>query len=222
MSVSIPASASLAASSHPAAQRVSARGLALVALAHLALLGLLMNFDTPPLATPSATLTVDLITAEPAPQAKPTPTPTPPAPARPQLRLQPSLLAAPTASIATVSEPPAPVKAASNEAPAKPAASEATSAVSAPRFDADYLHNPPPVYPAMARRMGEEGRVMLRVFVEASGRPAQIDLHGSSGSPRLDAAAQEAVGRWRFVPARRGDEAVGAWVMVPIVFNLRA
>lgn len=219
MSVSIPASASLAASSHPAAQRVSARGVALVALAHLALLGLLTTFDAPPLAAPSATLTVDLIPAAPAPLAEAKPAPTSPAPSRALPRPQPSLLAAPTASTATVSEPP--VRTASPEAPAKPAASEATSAVSAPRFDADYLHNPAPVYPAMARRMGEEGRVMLRVFVEASGRPAQIDLHGSSGSPRLDAAAQEAVGRWRFVPARRGDEAVGAWVMVPIVFNLR-
>ncbi|MBK5915396.1 energy transducer TonB [Rhodocyclus purpureus] len=219
MSVSIPASASLAASSHPAAQRVSARGVALVALAHLALLGLLMNFDTPPLATPSATLTVDLIAAEPAAAAKPTP----PAPSRPQPRTQPAQLAAPkeAASIATVSEPPTPLRASSPGTPAKAAASEATSAVSAPRFDADYLHNPTPVYPAMARRMGEEGRVMLRVFVEASGRAGQVEVQGSSGSPRLDGAAQEAVWRWRFVPARRGDEAVDAWVMVPIVFNLR-
>ena len=38
---------------------------------------------------------------------------------------------------------------------------------------------------------------------------------------RLDRAAQEAVTRWRFVPARRGDVAVEAWVLVPIVFKLQ-
>ena len=40
-------------------------------------------------------------------------------------------------------------------------------------------------------------------------------------SPRLDNAAQDAVWRWKFVPARRGDEAVSAWVLVPITFNLK-
>ncbi len=92
---------------------------------------------------------------------------------------------------------------------------------SEPRFDAAYLDNPAPVYPPMSRRMGEEGRVILRVFVEANGRASQIQIRTASGSPRLDQAALEAVSRWKFFPAQRGAEAVGAWVLVPIVFNLR-
>lgn len=62
---------------------------------------------------------------------------------------------------------------------------------------------------------------MLRVFVEASGKPSKIEVRSSSGSQRLDDAATVAVWRWKFVPARRGDENVAAWVLVPISFSLR-
>ena len=42
----------------------------------------------------------------------------------------------------------------------------------------------------------------------------------SSGYPRLDEAAVAVVrDRWRFVPARRGEEALAAWVRVPISFE---
>ena len=102
---------------------------------------------------------------------------------------------------------------------ANPAAPQ--EAVSQPRFDADYLDNPAPVYPVISRRMREEGKVLLRVFVEPNGRPSQIQVSASSDSPRLDKTAQEAVWHWKFVPAQRGSEAVGAWVLVPIVFSLR-
>ena len=75
--------------------------------------------------------------------------------------------------------------------------------------------------PPLSRRMGEEGKVVLRVFVEPSGRPSQIELKTSSSSPRLDQAAKEAVWRWKFIPAKRGDDAVAAWVLVPVVFTLK-
>lgn len=89
-----------------------------------------------------------------------------------------------------------------------------------PRFDAAYLNNPPPVYPAAARRRGDQGRVQLRVLVSKTGLAERVDLHQSSGSAALDQAAREAVERWRFVPARRGQEALSDWVIVPVVFSL--
>ena len=101
------------------------------------------------------------------------------------------------------------------------AAPAAPAEVSQPRFDAGYLKNPAPAYPPMSRRLGEEGRVVLRVLVEADGRPSEVAIKTGSGYPRLDHAAEDAVRRWRFVPARQGDEAVRAAVLVPIVFNLR-
>jgi protein TonB len=96
------------------------------------------------------------------------------------------------------------------------------SAVQPPRFDAAYLQNPEPEYPALSQRLGEEGRVFLRVLVSPEGRADQVELKQSSGFSRLDAAAQAAVRRWRFQAARRGAEPVAAWVIVPITFHLDA
>ena len=89
-----------------------------------------------------------------------------------------------------------------------------------PRFDAAYLDNPPPMYPSGAKRAGEEGRVLLRVLVSADGRAQTVEIAKSSGFDRLDDAAIDAVRRWRFVPARRGDANVAAHVNVPVAFAL--
>ena len=61
---------------------------------------------------------------------------------------------------------------------------------------------------------------MLRVFVTPEGTAGEVRIQSSSGSPLFDEAALEAVRQWRFVPARQGDNAVAAWVQVPIVFRL--
>jgi periplasmic protein TonB len=92
--------------------------------------------------------------------------------------------------------------------------------VSAARFDAAYLQNPRPGYPPVSRRLGEEGKVLLRVRVTAEGQPATVDLEKSSNFERLDEAARQVVARWRFVPAKRGEQAIEATVIVPIVFRL--
>jgi protein TonB len=47
-----------------------------------------------------------------------------------------------------------------------------------------------------------------------------VDIKTSSGSARLDEAAEAAVRQWRFVPAKQGEAAVAAWVLVPLVFKL--
>jgi protein TonB len=99
--------------------------------------------------------------------------------------------------------------------------SEAPPDPAPPRFAADYLNNPAPRYPALSRRLGEKGRVLLRVLVNAEGHPEGIQVNRSSGFSRLDSAAREAVAQWRFVPAKVGDRSVPAWVIVPIVFTLR-
>lgn len=98
-----------------------------------------------------------------------------------------------------------------------PAAAESFSAA---RFDADYLRNPAPPYPALSKRMGEEGKVVLRVSVNPQGTADSVEIKTSSGSPRLDEAAQKTVRNWKFVPAKRGDAAVQSWVLVPIIFKL--
>jgi protein TonB len=65
-----------------------------------------------------------------------------------------------------------------------------------------------------------EGRVLVRAEVQADGSCNRVELKKTSGHDLLDQAALEAVKKWRFVPARKGGQAVAAWVEVPITFNL--
>ena len=103
---------------------------------------------------------------------------------------------------------------------APPSSAPQITTITSARFDAAYLHNPHPEYPPLSRRLGEEGKVLLKVRVTPEGRPAAVDLEKSSNFDRLDEAARQAVARWRFIPAKRGDEPIEASVIVPIVFRL--
>lgn len=128
----------------------------------------------------------------------------------------------PQAFAAPVQAAPAAPAAAPAAASPAPTFATAPASVSPPRFDAGYLNNPKPPYPATSRRRGEEGKVVLRVHVSPEGRSATIEVKASSGHERLDAAARAAVAHWRFMPALRGEEPVAAWVLVPILFSLES
>lgn len=156
----------------------------------------------------------------PKPQARPKPVkPTPRPPVLVSRQVQPA--PAPVSLAAAPPTPPAPSAPAQEAAPARSdKASPSGAPASAPRFDAAYLNNPAPAYPAVSRRLGEEGRVLLAVQVDADGAPRQVRIARSSGYPRLDSAAQAAVEKWRFVPARQGEHSVAASVNVPIHFRL--
>jgi len=78
----------------------------------------------------------------------------------------------------------------------------------------------PPVYPEIARRRGQQGRVVLHVNVSAEGMPVTVTVAESSGYTSLDAAALAAVQQWRFVPATRGSTPVPAVAEVPVRFRL--
>lgn len=217
----------------------------LVALVHAAALGALVHFGMNKIELPELMpVQVALIAApqaEPQPAVAPAPEPppkvqrpepTPPKPAPPKPRPKPLAKRPPPAPV--TESPAAPTQIteaapfpATEAAPLPPAAAPRAAPAAAPapltaaRFDAAYLNNPAPAYPMLSRRMREEGQVMLRVLVSVDGLPARIELRTTSGSERLDRAAQDAVARWRFVPARRGEQAVEAWVLVPIVFKLQ-
>jgi protein TonB len=201
---------------------------ALAALALHALAGLaLMSYEPSRQALFAAVpLMVDLITPpriEPRPQP-PVEIPPPPRP-KPAVKPvekrpdPPPVLAAPVEAPAPVEvapPPPAPAPAPVPMTAVAPPVIEVT----APIFTADYLENPPPAYPGVSRRLGEQGRVILRVLVNAGGGADEVQVRESSGHVRLDNAARDTVRRWRFVPARRGDAPVPAWVLIPISFRL--
>jgi protein TonB len=78
-----------------------------------------------------------------------------------------------------------------------------------------------PAYPSSAKRLGIQGTALLRVHVLADGRVGEVAVEHSAGHRDLDEAAVDAVRRWRFEPARRGDDAVAMWVRLPVEFKLR-
>jgi protein TonB len=124
----------------------------------------------------------------------------------------PVVVAAPAPAPMPITQPPAVV-----QAPEEPEEITMTSQM----LTAVYLRNPKPSYPSLSRRMSEQGTVLLRVFVNAVGDATRVDLKESSGFPRLDKAALDAVEGWKFVPAKKGDHAIAAWVVVPIKFSLK-
>ena len=84
-----------------------------------------------------------------------------------------------------------------------------------------YGANPLPPYPYVARRLHKEGLVLLEVLVAADGHAADVRVVRSSGFAPLDESAVTTVReRWRFIPARRGGEAVESRVPVPIRFRI--
>ena len=84
-----------------------------------------------------------------------------------------------------------------------------------------YKSNPPPEYPAIARRRGYEGRVLLSAMISIEGNVAGLKVKESSGHPVLDRAAMKAVEAWEFEPARRMGSPVPMSVDVPVRFVLK-
>lgn len=120
-------------------------------------------------------------------------------------------------------DPPAPqVFAAAEPAPAPVATSTppAPSPKMVPATAVEYLDPPAVRYPPLARRLGESGRVVLRVLIAADGRPGQVELARSSGHERLDEAALGAMRAARFKPYTENGVAQAVWTLAPIAFNL--
>jgi protein TonB len=96
-----------------------------------------------------------------------------------------------------------------------------TVSLQLPSSAADYLNNPAPIYPTISQRMGEQGKVIVRVLIAKDGSARQAEIHQSSGFDRLDQAALLAVASWRFVPGQRDGVPQDMWFNVPINFALK-
>jgi protein TonB len=212
--------------------------LAVSVAAHAVVFGVLPHFQRATNPSP-VVLDVTVTKPEPLPVAPPEPEKPPPPPVRnPEPQRKPETMR-PKAQplprpverppVLALPETPTPPEPAFTVPASKPAESPrgpeqkpqgAGVPVTPPTFNAAYLRNPAPQYPLAARRSGEQGTATVRVLVTPEGLPARVDLEKSSGSMHLDDAAVEAVKGWRFVPARRGNEPVEGWVLVPIVFRL--
>ncbi|QDS88411.1 Gram-negative bacterial tonB protein [Rosistilla ulvae] len=85
---------------------------------------------------------------------------------------------------------------------------------------ASFAANQPPQYPIQAVRDRLQGTVMLRLFVDSTGRVEDVEIVESSGHVALDDAAMEAVKKWTGQPAKRYGRPIASEEVLPIRFRL--
>lgn len=180
----------------------------------------------------------------PMPAAKPAlvappPRPPQPAPRPPAVRAQASPVAAPSQPVAAASPSPA-VASATMDAASAPAGAPSEAGPTAVSGSASLAPampgplklsgdlavvcatRPAPAYPALSRRLGETGKVVVRVLLDREGRVAEATIEQSSTYTRLDEAALAAVRHWRCAPAQRAGQPVAATALQPFSFVLDA
>ena len=129
----------------------------------------------------------------------------------------PPTVSPPSATSSTIGAPVAPQAASAAPAASEPSAAAPLSvAIEAVR----YLRPPQVVYPPLSRRMGETGRVVVRVLVDAQGVPIEVTVAEPSRHPRLNEQAVQALLQARFEPYRVNGRPMSVTVLAPIVFTL--
>ncbi|MCX2195142.1 energy transducer TonB [Pantoea agglomerans] len=79
---------------------------------------------------------------------------------------------------------------------------------------------PAPAYPRKAKRLQEEGEVLIRLVINANGTLGRSDVARSSGHEDLDQAAMAAVSRIRCNPYLENGQAISVMTVQPITFKL--
>lgn len=203
-------------------------GLVIVVLLHAAVIAALLQIGAVRDALrETAPLFVSFVAPE-----KPEAEPVPPAPPPPQTKPRPPTpsrlitserpVTAPTDFVA----PPAPVE----DVPVAPAAVEAPAAsvAAAPSAGAtprvitavQYVRPPHVEYPMASRRLGEQGRVIVRVLIDRNGQADRVELHQPSRYPRLNEAALKAAREALYRPYSENGEPQVVWALVPMLFEL--
>jgi protein TonB len=166
-------------------------------------------------------------TPEPTPFPEPTPLPEEPPSTEEQPEVLPEAEAPPSPAPTPVPprpapKPPLPKPKRSNAAQTgKPSASPNTDgslgngSPTVSTSQAAFSKRPALIYPAESRQAREEGTVILRITVDARGRPTNVVIIKPSGHPRLDRAAIE--GAWR---CRIRNAKPGMILDVPLRFDL--
>lgn len=201
-------------------------GLMFVIAVHGALLYFLLKqqFISPP--KQLETLMVNFIPAA-RPKEEPKPEPPVPPKSQPVKKPQPRQLVAETPTVLEsepVAPPPEPEREpepvavaeppAAPQMPAGPVTLSSELSVACPGLNA-------PAYPALSRRLGEEGKLVLRVELDEKGRVNVAQVVNSSGFKRLDEAAMTAVKTWRCNPPVRNGQPVRAVALQPFNFVLQ-
>lgn len=213
---------------------ISLPGLLFVLVVHAALFYFLWNQRLIPAPDRMVTLFAELISAPPPATPKPVSEPVPaklqpakkPETKPKQERLvtkapvtqkqeQTAPLPQPSPTpVAEAAKEPAVAAAPPTQLPIEPIKLSSELSVSCPKLTS-------PEYPAISRRMGEEGKLVLRVELDEQGRIAAAKVINSSGYERLDNAALAAVKSWQCNPSLRDGQPVRAVALQPFNFVLQ-
>jgi|APGre2960657373_1045057.scaffolds.fasta_scaffold75855_2 protein TonB len=164
---------------------------------------------------------VEPVKPEPPTAVEPRPEPPKPEPAKPEPARPAPPSPAPQAAPAPTAPEAPPKPAPPPEAVAKPApAAPATPAKTGVDISASYRgSNVQPVYPSWSQKNREQGTVVLRVLVKSDGTAGTVEIKSSSGYPRLDQSAIQAVKTWRFIPATRDGKPIDELYELDITFK---
>ena len=166
------------------------------------------------------------------PKVAPPPSPAPPKTALPTPKLPPppTLMAIrdpmpapnPATAVLELQTPAPPIMAPVAPAPAPPAPPAAAQLVEITEGETEYIRPPRVVYPALSKRSGETGVVIIAVYFSAAGYAKRAEVFKSSGFERLDRAAREAVLASQVTPFRRAgiSEDTQFLLKAPIIFVL--
>lgn len=203
-------------------------GLVIVVLLHVAVIAALLQIgavrealrETAPLFV--SFVAPDVPKADPEPPAPPPPQPKPRPPTPARLITSERPVTTPAEFVA----PPAPVDEqplapSAVEAPAAPAAAAPSGAATPKVITAVQYVRPPHVeYPMASRRLGEQGRVVVRVLIDRNGQAERVELHQPSRYPRLNDAALKAAREALYRPYSENGEPLVVWALVPVLFEL--
>lgn len=208
---------------------VNVPAVCLIILVHAGLIGALAHSRMHVHRHHEPRLSVVNLTPPPPPPAAETPPP----PAQPKVSAPPPLVQIPQPETRMVAPTPDPVPAPfiPTPAPATVIAPSAPSATPGPALPsivqggdigAQMVAGKPPRYPVESRRRREQGTVVLALTLGMDGAVENIAVRQSSGFPRLDNAARDAVRGWRWKPVMRSGQVVRVSGVVEIPFVLRA
>ena len=194
-------------------------GLAIVLGLHVVLLGaLLFGLGNKNEDETQVPLQVTILEEESAPEPPAPETPPPPPDLAPP---EPAYIPPPEIKLETPPPAPKAIQAVQETKPKpQPVKRQPQPAVTGPRPDPSHGNTQPP-YPAASRRMGEEGRVVLELYVDETGDVTKGKIAQSSGFPRLDKTALiHAKRKWHFLPAMQNGKPVGHWIKFAVEFKL--
>lgn len=175
------------------------------------------------LARQAFTLTQESVVALLLTDAAPPPPPVVAPKTPPPKTLPPPVTQLPTATTAPIITTPA-VPATSNIAPVAPSQSTAPSAPT-PSIRTGAAIQPgascaKPDYPSASRRLEEEGTVSLKFLIGVDGRVLQAEIEKTSGFPRLDEAARNALSKCQFRPGTIDGKPEQSWASIRYTWRL--